>query len=94
MATMSQQLAKKDSNFSEYAGATWDIAKQMAMIDVCKEERVFPESVTPYLMFYRSYLDKLRKAWFASEGSNEITKLGLLLGWTQISVRATKPDIH
>lgn len=93
MATMSQQLAKKDNQFSEYAGATWDIAEKMAMIDVIIETKFFGdqhEQMKKLLLFYREYLDKCRKAWFASEGSNEITKLGLLLGWTNISVRAAK----
>lgn len=90
MATMSQQLAKKDDEFSKYAGASWELAEKMAMIDVCLKEKVLPTQITPLLQFYRAYLDTLRKAWFASEGSNEITKLGLLLGWTNINVRATK----
>lgn len=90
MATMSQQLAKKDPEFSQYAGATWDLAKSMATIDVCIKQNLLPKQITPLLLFYRAYLDQLRKGWFSSEGSNEITKLGLLLGWTNISVRATK----
>lgn len=91
MATMSQQLAKKDPQFSIYAGGSWEIASNLATIEFCLQTNFFKnERMTRILEIWRLFLLQQKKAWFASEASNEITKLGFLLGMTNENVRASK----
>jgi len=90
-ASMSKQIVStKDKEYAYYAGGNWEIAQKMAMIDTIKKAKLLPEKFLPILELYRMYLDQLRKAWFASVGSTEITKLGFLLGLEDDTVRATK----
>jgi len=80
-ASMSAKIVSdKDAEYGFYAGASWEIAEKMAIIDTIKKAKLLPDSFLPLLEFYRMYLDQKRKAFFASIGSTEITKLGFILG--------------
>ena len=78
-SSMSQKVAKKDANFGLYAGGHPDIAAEMAQINVMLEANLIPKPLIPFVKLRYMLLDQLRKAWFASTGS-EITMLGFLLG--------------
>lgn len=79
-STMSQQIVtKKDKDYSYYAGASYEIANKMANIDFLLKLDLFP-NLTPMLKLYRAQLDQQRKAFFASVGCTEVTKLGFILG--------------
>ena len=88
-STMSQRVAKKDKEYSEYAGASYDIAKKMALIDTLLEFGFFNEPIAKIIRFYRAYLTKQRKAFFASVGCTEISKLGFILGLEIGTISAT-----
>ena len=79
-SSMSQKLSVKDQEYAWYAGASMDIADKMAVVDVMLKNGLIPKNMIPLVKLYRAYLDQKRKAFFASIGSTEITKLGLLLG--------------
>jgi hypothetical protein len=85
----SQIVTDKDREYAYYAGASWPIAQQMAMIDfLLKNSFLIPKETAPYVKLYRGYLDQQRKAWLSSVGSDIITKLGFILGDTRKVVRA------
>ncbi|MHC3128736.1 MAG: hypothetical protein IBV52_01480 [Candidatus Bathyarchaeota archaeon] len=86
--TLSQRLVKKDSEYREYAGADLMTALKIAKIDSLKESGLIPEKMMPLVDFYRMYLVKKRKAFFASM-STELTKLGFLLGMDTKSLIGT-----
>ena len=80
---MSQNLAGKDQEYSKYAGADLATAFRMAKIDLILEQNlVSSPRVIKMLKLYRAYLDKQRKAFFASV-CGEITKLGFMLGYEE-----------
>lgn len=89
---MSKQIARKDPEYSKYVGASWEIAEKMVMIDLCLEQKLLPETLTPFLKLFRAYLDKKRKAWFASVASTEITKLGFIIGEENDTIDATETE--
>lgn len=80
---MSSQIVAKQENidYSRYAGALYETALTMAKLDFAIKENLFPE-LKPLMELYLSYLDRRRKAEFASIGSTEVTKLGFILGVT------------
>jgi len=79
--TMSQSIASKEDEkeYSLYAGAPFNLANQMALLDSILEWGIVPERLKPKIEMYRSFLNKQRKAYFAST-STEITQLGFILG--------------
>lgn len=79
-AGMGERLGNKDREYAYYSGASYEIARKMAMIDTMLKHKVIPEKMVPLIKFYRSYLNQQRKAFFLSVGSDVITKLGVLLG--------------
>lgn len=84
--TMSQQLSRKDGEYGVYSGGDFQDVKKIAQIDLLIEAKMFPEKFIPFLKLYRSYLVKKRKAFFATLGSTEVTKLGFLLGYEDDTV--------
>ena len=80
-SSMSQKVVAKDGNeaYGFYAGAHPEIAAEMAQIEVMLEARLIPKPLVPFVKLRYMLLDELRRAWFASTGS-EITMLGFLLG--------------
>lgn len=80
-ASMSAKIVSdKDEEYGYYAGGSLEIADKMAMIDTIRKAHLLPASFEPVLELYRMFLDQKRKAFFASIGSTEITKLGFILG--------------
>lgn len=89
-ASMSKQIVTtKDKEYAYYVGGSFDVTKRMAIIDTMLKAGIIPDSMILYVKLYRSYLDQQRKAFFASVGSTEITKLGFLLGLSDDSISAT-----
>lgn len=90
-ASMSKQIvSQKDKEYGYYAGATFDDARKMAMIDLMLNMGIFPSKFIPILKFYRAYLNQRRKAFFASVGASEISVLGFILGLEDESIHAGK----
>jgi len=91
-SSMSADIVKrKDPEYSWYAGASFEIASKLAMIDVFLKNNLLPKQIIPIVKLYRAYLDQQRKAFFASVGSTEITKLGFIQGDPRRVIRATAP---
>jgi len=89
-ASMSKQIvSRKDSEYAYYVGGSFEVTKRMAIIDTMLKAGMIPEPMILLVKLYRSYLDQQRKAFFASVGSTEITKLGFLLGLSDDSISAT-----
>ena len=76
---MSQTIAKKDKEYTEYAGADLETALKRAKINTLLAAGLIPEQLKPMVNLYLLYLDKKRKAFFGSM-KGEITQLGLLIG--------------
>ena len=89
-ASMSADIViRKDAEYSQYAGASLEIASKMAMIYTFIENGLIPEPLLPITKLYYSLLNHQRKAFFASVGSTEITKLGFIQGEPRESASAT-----
>ena len=89
--SMSQQIvSRKDKDYALYAGAFLDDADNMAKIDTMLEFGLIPKDFVPFVKLYRAYLDRRRKAFFASVGCSEISKLGFILGMKIGKIKATK----
>lgn len=78
--SMSAEISKVDSDYAQYAGGSWEISSIIALIDATKESRALPAALNPLMDLYRVYLQKQRKAFFASVGCDVITKLGFIQG--------------
>ena len=93
-ASMSKQIVStKDKEYGYYAGAIYNDAEIMAIIDwILKNETAFKldKETKDSLQLAYSFFNQLRKAYFATFGSTEITKLGFILGLEDDTVRATK----
>lgn len=77
--SMSSKIIKKDATYQLYSGVELEAGYKMALVDVLLEHQLIPEKFIVPVKLYRAYLDKQRKAYFASTCS-EISKLGFLLG--------------
>lgn len=88
-SSMSAEISKKDPDYSQYSGGSLEISSKIALIDVTLEEKIIPSALVGLVKLYRAYLVKQRKAFFASVGSTEITKLGFIQGDPRLIVRAT-----
>jgi len=85
-AAWSMQIAAKDQDYASYSGASLDIASKMAAIDVFLNLGLIDPKIKPIVKLYRAYLNQQRKAFFASIGSTEVTKLGFILGLKEQSL--------
>lgn len=75
-ASLSQQLADKDSIYSKLVGSDPEISKQIGVLSVLCKNKVIKKSKTINLVL--DILDVMRKAAFAtSEKTDVVTKLGL-----------------
>ncbi|RLI49186.1 MAG: hypothetical protein DRP09_20875 [Candidatus Thorarchaeota archaeon] len=90
-SSMGAKVANKDPEYGWYSGASFEIASRLAIIDTILKNGLLPPAMVPFAKLYRSFLDQQRKAFFASAGSSEITKLGFILGEEKIVKRATAP---
>ncbi len=78
--SMAAEISKTDKDYAHYSGGSLEISSKIALIDFLKEADFLPEQFKPMLNLYRAYLVKQRKAFFATAGSTEITKLGFIQG--------------
>ena len=77
MASLSQQLARRHPEYSEYAGADTKISLILALFNVLAKHGKIDLN-EPGWKFVKDLLNEQRKAIFAtSEKVNEITKMGL-----------------
>lgn len=86
-------VVRIDAEYAWYAGASWEIASKIAMVDTILKNGLIPENFVVFVKLYRDYLNQQRKAWFASVGSTEITKLGFIQGEPRRHISA-KPRIE
>ena len=78
-ASLSQKLAHKHPEFSEYAGTDPEISQTLALFNVLNTHKKI-DLTDPNWKFIKDLLNEQRKAYFAtSERTNEITKMGLQL---------------
>lgn len=90
--SMSAEIVSKiDADYAKYAGGSFEIGSKIATIDVMLENNLIPQNIRIFIKLYREYLNKQRKAFFATIGSTEITKLGFIQGDPRKYVKATDP---
>ena len=76
-ASLSQQLAKKDSIYMKLAGSNPELSKSIGVLLVLCEFEILNEN-DPNTKLLLALMDVLRKAEFAtSEKTNEISKMGM-----------------
>ena len=76
-SSLSQQLAHRSPEYSEYAGADKNISLSLALFNVLHKHKMIDLN-DPLWKFTKDLLNEQRKAIFAtSEKVNEITKMGL-----------------
>jgi len=93
--TIANRIATSiDPEYRWYAGAPYAIARQIAVVDCMLKNKMIPKVIVPLAKLFRSYLDQQRKAYFASDGCSEITKLGFIEGQARIVKRATAPATY
>ena len=75
-ASLSQQLADKDSIYTKLAGSNPELSKSIGVLLVLCEKKILNEN-DPNIQLLLALLDVQRKAEFAtSEKTNEISKMG------------------
>lgn len=79
-SSMSAEISKTDPEYSEYSGGSLEISSMIAKVNFALEAKIIPDKYRPFLELYKRFLVKQRKAFFASVGSTEITKLGFIQG--------------
>lgn len=76
-ASLSQKLAHRHREYSDYAGSDSEISLSLAFLNVLAKHK-FIDLKSPQWKLVRDLLNEQRKALFAtSERTNEITKMGL-----------------
>ena len=76
-ASLSQQLAYRMPEYSEYAGSDPDISKTIALLNHLHKHKLI-DLKDPNWKFVKDLLNEQRKAIFATSPKvNEITKMGL-----------------
>ena len=78
--TMSQAIARKDSDYQRYAGAYIDDVMKSVKIDFILRMGLLPDKQRIYLKALRYYLDLKRIGYFVTAGSDIFSKLGFILG--------------
>lgn len=76
-ASLSQQLAHRNPEYSDYAGSDTKISLSLAVFNILAKHKMI-DLTNPLWAFAKDILNEQRKAIFAtSEKVNEITKMGL-----------------
>ena len=78
--SMSAAISKVDPEYAQYAGGSFEISSMIAKIDTFLHNPILPDVMRPLMLLYRDYLQRQRKAFFASVGSDVVTKLGFIQG--------------
>ncbi len=91
-ASLSQQLAHRQPEYSDYAGADPDISLVLALLNILHKHKKIDVTKGGWL-FVKDLLNEQRKAKFAtSERVNEITKMGLQMPKAEDEFFGTDPD--
>jgi len=91
-ATWAEQIVNKDSDFQDYAGASFDGAKKLASLDVFLRYLIPDPNISTLLKLYRVYLIQQKKAYFSSVIANQWTMLAFLRGKTKHGISAIKRE--
>ena len=86
-AGMGERLGAKDHEYGDYAGASFELGEKMATVDTMLKNGLIPKDMVPLVKLYRSFLNQHRKAFFAGVGCDVITKLGMMLGVKDDTIR-------
>jgi len=91
-ASLSQQLAHRQPEYSDYAGADPDISLTLALMNVLHKHKKI-DLTNPNWKFVKDLLNEQRKAIFAtSERVNEITKMGLQMPKAEEEYHGSETD--
>ena len=77
---LGSKLSAKDGEYAAYAGGSLQNSQKIADIDLILENHLVPETLVPFMKLYRAYLNKHRKAFFMTVGSDVLTQLAALVG--------------
>lgn len=80
--TFAQEIARKDKDYSRYAGAHVEDAYKMARAHFLLRSGLVTGDLALIMKVQLVYLDLKRKAYFSSIGSDIFTKLGFIIGDT------------
>lgn len=86
-AGMGERLGKKDPEYTYYAGGNFATCSQIANIVTMLKAGLLPPSVIPLVKLYLTHLIQQRKAFFVTVDSDVVTKLGVLLGMKDDTIR-------
>lgn len=79
-SALGSKISKNDPRYGEYSGAELNTALKMARIDTLEACGLIPKEISFMVKLYRTYLDYLRVAYFASVGTDVFTKLAFIYG--------------
>lgn len=78
--TMSQKLSARKREFKDYTGGNIELARQIAILKVCKEHHLLDDMDEELYNLAIDILIESNKALFSSsEKTSEVTKLGFWL---------------
>lgn len=83
-----EQIAAKDSDYTDYAGGSEAIGYSLARIDTMLFLLPKDNPLTILLKLQRTYLTQIKKAIFATVKTGEISQLGFLKGGKPFDINA------
>jgi len=83
-----EQIAAKDTDYRDYAGADEMSAFKLAKIDLMLFLLPQDHTLIPLLKLARIYLIQRKKAFFASVKAGELSQLGFIKGGKPFDIRA------
>jgi len=83
-----EQIAAKDSDYTDYAGGTEEIGLKLARIDTILHLLPKSNPLAILLKLKRMYLIQSKKAIFATVKTGEISQLGFLKGGKPFDIDA------
>ena len=83
-----EQIAAKDSDYTDYAGASEEVGLKLARIDTILHLLPKGNPLTILLKLKRLYLIQVKKALFATIKTGEISQLGFLKGGKPFDISA------
>lgn len=92
-ASLSQKLAYKMPEYSDYAGADPEISLTIALLNHLHNEKMIDLENDPKWKFIKGLLNEQRKALFAtSDKVNEISKMGMQMPKAEDEFYGTDDD--
>lgn len=83
-----EQIAAKDGDYTDYAGASEEVGLKLARIDTMLHLLPKENPLTVLLKLKRLYLIQTKKAIFATIKTGEISQLGFLKGGKPFDISA------